>query len=80
MITCTLFIKIEQGSNDHNHFKAAILHKEKQSAYMPFLIPWLKISLLQLNINFFNRGLNEIEIEPNFLVGKQHSQNVIFNR
>ena len=36
-------IKSKQA-HDYNHFKAAILHKEKQSAYMHcqyHLIPWL---------------------------------------
>ena len=44
----------EKQDHDYNHFKAAILHKEKQSAYMPcqyHLSPWLELlssSLLPL--------------------------------
>ena len=39
----------EKHAHDYNHFKEAILHKEKQSAYMPFqyhLSPWLELLFL----------------------------------
>ena len=46
-------IKAKQAHN-YNHFKVAILHKEKQSAYMPcqyHLSPWLELLSTQCFYN-----------------------------
>ena len=65
------FIKAKQA-HDYNHFKEAILHKGKQSVYMPCqynLNPWLELppsemplGLQYILISFTSTSLNQIAI------------------